>query len=383
MSELILFNEESTEIQQRIDAEEQRVSIWYRAYTLWLETFTSPATKRAYKKAIADLTETMARLQGQADAWPLLQDSPPAMLAYLRPWELGSVQMQEWKADMLQRELKPRSVANRLACASSFFSFCTRYTVMDNGVERPLQRDGFNPLKSVASPQYSPYGASIYMDGTQLHRFFDAIMSTAERDKLIKTGTGPVRQVARLRDYVLFMTYICTGRRNSEIRTLRKGDIDQRGNTILYHWAGKRKERWDELPGDIFGLICAYLNVAGKPFDSLAEEDYLFARVDRPTAEAPLSSSKVLQKMKRYAKQAGLDAEKINVHTLRHSAAVAYKDQGGLDLFELSKFLGHSNIAVTQIYIDHMAHFENVGWKKVSSRLGFQLNLDLKGDQDE
>jgi integrase/recombinase XerD len=54
------------------------------------------------------------------------------------------------------------------------------------------------------------------------------------------------------------------------------------------------------------------------------------------------------QKIKEYAKSAGLDA-KISPHTLRHSFAT-HMLSGGADLRSVQELLGHANISTTQVY---------------------------------
>lgn len=62
-----------------------------------------------------------------------------------------------------------------------------------------------------------------------------------------------------------------------------------------------------------------------------------------------LTTARIWQIVKERAKLAGLDAEKIYPHLLRHSFAT-HLLQGGADLRVIQEMLGHSDISTTQIY---------------------------------
>ena len=54
--------------------------------------------------------------------------------------------------------------------------------------------------------------------------------------------------------------------------------------------------------------------------------------------------------LKRYARLAGLRIDSLHVHTLRHTASMLRRAAGD-DVQEISDFLGHSSLAITQIYL--------------------------------
>ena len=73
--------------------------------------------------------------------------------------------------------------------------------------------------------------------------------------------------------------------------------------------------------------------------------------------------------VKRYAYRAGLDPRRITVHTLRHTAAMLRK-QAGEDVEAISRFLNHSNLSITQIYLHQVEGATDTGWQKVEALLG-------------
>jgi integrase len=51
---------------------------------------------------------------------------------------------------------------------------------------------------------------------------------------------------------------------------------------------------------------------------------------------------------------------------LRHTAAaLRYRDGEGQDLMAVSKFLGHSSVSVTQIYLSKLHKPVDDGWREV------------------
>ena len=183
------------------------------------------------------------------------------------------------------------------------------------------------------------------------------------------------------RDFALLMTYVYTGRRSSEIANLRWEDIevDQVKGRYYYAWSGKGgKSRTDELPPPAYHAICNFLRVSGR-METIKAKDYIFQavfsdRADRlPNVRAagqhdaganrPISGSMINRVVKRRFVAVGVKPEDIHTHTLRHTAAhLRYRDGEGQDILEISRFLNHSNIAITQIYLSKMQ-------KPVDSRL--------------
>ncbi len=69
---------------------------------------------------------------------------------------------------------------------------------------------------------------------------------------------------------------------------------------------------------------------------------------ERALVFALMSQSRVNTWLKKWAKQAGID-KKVTFHVARHTCATLLITQG-VDLYVVSKYLGHQNISTTQIY---------------------------------
>jgi len=217
----------------------ERMREWGRAIEAWLVSQKSPKTRAAYRAAVEDF---FAFYQGV-------------------PWETIPNDVHEWKEDMLVREwenprsgqtgigLSPATVAQRMAGLSSFFSFTMKshWVTMADGKQRPL--GDRNPVQAVARPEVTPFAKATCLSEDQAMQLLAAIPG--------HTKTG-------LRDQALILAYLMTARRSKEIRLLKWGDLRQQGGGMQYHWVGKGKERWDDLPPPVYEAIRAYLRAVGR-----------------------------------------------------------------------------------------------------------------------
>ena len=72
----------------------------------------------------------------------------------------------------------------------------------------------------------------------------------------------------------------------------------------------------------------------------------------------PVSDRYVRDMLKRYAAKAGIE-KRVHPHGLRHTFADELR-QAGADVVTISKLLGHSSIAVTARYLDHLTNGQAV-----------------------
>ena len=74
--------------------------------------------------------------------------------------------------------------------------------------------------------------------------------------------------------------------------------------------------------------------------------------------------------LRRYLKLAELPP--AGVHVLRHSAAKLRRDVGE-SVEEVSRFLDHSSLAVTTVYLRRLEGQADTGWAKVAAASGARL----------
>lgn len=301
---------------------------WKEAFVLWLEGL-SANTQRAY-----------------TCAWRSFLAS-----CNCRPWEVGKAEVARWVDEMRRRGLSAATIHQRAAAISSFYQYCRdEYEIVaPDGKRGPLHE--YNPAGAPSlRGTVNPYGKA-------------RTLTSAEARALL--GAIPRDTVQGRRDFAIILTYLATGRRNSEVRLLRWGDFEDDGNRVWYRWSGKGKvDLRFELPRAVWMAIGAYLEAAGR-IGTMGDEDYVFTALDGQ----PLSAERLRRLVKRYVRLAGMDPVKVKVHTLRHTAAMLRKEAGDtVDV--ISQFLAHSNLAVTQIYLHTVEGQRDTSWSRVEALLG-------------
>lgn len=145
-----------------------------------------------------------------------------------------------------------------------------------------------------------------------------------------------------------------TGMRRGELVNLHWEDLDfdrrsirirNRGNFVVKGY----KPRTIPMPADVFKIFGPLRKQIG----------YVFS----DTKEAPLSAQEVSRRFKKYARKSGLP-EEFHFHSLRHSYA-SWMLMANVPISVVKELLGHSSIAVTEIY----GHLSNDYLREGTNRL--------------
>lgn len=316
---------ESLLVQQQTDQKQ----VWADAFKAW-QGKLAKNTQRAYKVS-----------------WELLLAHSGKM-----PWDVMRSDVANWVEGLRTAGQSAATIRQRMAAIASFYSFASSdYTVMLLGQEVPLH-DRANP----AGSQRMRPAVETWSDA----RYLSANECTA---LLREIGT---ETVSAKRDYALMLGYIILGRRNSELRLLRWGDITHADNKIWYRWSGKGKLNMrTEMPAIVYAAIQAYLE-ADHRLAEINPGDYIFTAIGK---DKPLSARMVGKLLKQHCSEAGLDAAQIHVHTLRHTAAMLRR-QAGEKLEDIQHLLAHSSLNVTQVYLHRLEGKGDDSWMNVAALLG-------------
>ena len=226
------------------------------------------------------------------------------------------------------REPSASTVGLRLAAVSSLYAFLIRMGLLDRNPADKVQRPRAEP-----SP---PRG----LDKAEIRALLSAIPDT------------PVGQ----RDKAIVLTFLYTGRRRSEILSLRAGDLSRNAGVFYAYRSKGGKVRRRELPEPCFLAIVEALAARGKEIEGMADDEPLF----------DVSAHGFYLNLQRYFRNAKLPP--AGVHVLRHTAAKLRRDVGE-SVEDVSRFLDHANLAVTTIYLRRLEGEEDAGWRKVAALL--------------
>ena len=178
-----------------------------------------------------------------------------------------------------------------------------------------------------------------------------------------------------VRNKAILETLFSTGLRVSELVGLNKDQINIKDSTeeleVVITGKGDRTRTVYFSPRSVDALR-EYLSIRDD------DEDPLFIRYRGPkTGDRRITTRSVENIVKKYVRKTGLP-EKTTPHTLRHSYATDLLAQG-VDLRVIQEFLGHKNIATTQIY----THITSKKLKEIHKKYHSGQNLENNEDLDD
>ncbi len=166
---------------------------------------------------------------------------------------------------------------------------------------------------------------------------------TQEEVNALIDATAAVPQPRSSRDRALLEVVYSTGMRVSEAINLRLEDIDLQANEVRCMGRGNRQRKAPLLPRAA-EAIRDYLARARMELMGNVATDYVFLNPQGTR----LTRQAVWLMTRQYAKAAGIEGD-VTPHTLRHSRA-AHMLGDGEDVRRVQEWLGHANLATTQMY---------------------------------
>lgn len=152
-----------------------------------------------------------------------------------------------------------------------------------------------------------------------------------------------------VRNHALLVVLWRAGLRCAEALALRPSDIDFGAGTIRVRFGKGRRARTVGIDDAALAVLSVWVETRAAA--GLGASGPLFCRLRAP-AGGPVSPRYVRALMARLAVKAGVQ-HRVHPHGLRHTHAVELRREGW-PVPEIARQLGHSSIATTQTYVDHM-----------------------------
>lgn len=232
------------------------------------------------------------------------------------------------------------TIGARIACLSSFYRFLIR-------MELVL----YNPCDKLERPKVSP-SPPRGLSGEQVQKLLAVVPNTP----------------AGLRDRAIILTLVLTGRRRTEVLNMKARDLSLEGERAYYSYRGKGGKRGRrELPRPAVEAIREALATFGLDLATLAPEASVWPS-QAPTGRG-ITSGTFYGNLQRYFLKAGIAPS--GVHIFRHTAAKLRRDAGET-VEDVSRFLDHSSLAVTTVYLRRLEGEQDKSWAKVAEAIGVQ-----------
>lgn len=225
----------------------------------------------------------------------------------------------------LDTNYKPRSIKRKIATLKSFFSFLEQEDHIENSPFRKL-RLRINRAINL------PRTLSLSSVNKLLKAAYDSLESTRK---------DSIAYQEKTRDIAVLKILFSTGIRVSELCKLKASDVDINNQQILVLGKGKRERAIPLCNNSTVNALNAYINEYS---NHLNANDPFFLNRDK----RPLSDQSVRHIINKYNILSCIP-EHATPHMFRHTIATLLLENG-VDIRNIQKLLGHSSLAVTEIY---------------------------------
>ena len=146
-----------------------------------------------------------------------------------------------------------------------------------------------------------------------------------------------------IRDKAIILTFLCTGIRNSALRTIDVQDVDLKKKTLVVTDKGEHVRIFD-IPDSLCDAIAEWLECRETIMKGYHSQALFVSR-----RKNRMDSGTVLHIVKRYADKV-IDDKNITPHKLRATYGTQLYNKTG-DIYFVQECMGHSNPKVTELYI--------------------------------
>lgn len=233
--------------------------------------------------------------------------------------ELKPIHVKQWISSLQDRGCKPAYINDMLKAVKCLCAYAQR----EDYAEEVLTKK----VKNVKEPK------------VLIHTF-----SNQEISRMIKYFNGS--DYLSVRNKMILMIFFDTGIRLSELVNMQ---LDQIQDSYFVIYGKGRKERVVPKNPAVGKHMYKYLNARAKYFAARScEEDFVFlSKTGRR-----LTNEAIRVFMREAAEAVGVNPKvRVSPHTCRHTFA-HQQLKNGLDLYSLSRLLGHESVTITQRYLE-------------------------------
>jgi len=250
-----------------------------------------------------------------------------------------SIHIKQFLAMMDEKGRKPQYINDLLKVFKTFFNYCEK--------EGHIKTSPAASIRNMKQPKV-------------------VIMTFSENEirGLLNHFNG--RDFISMRNKTIIALLFDTGMRLAEVINLRSEQIHD--EYILVHGKGN-KERLVPVSPILAKQLLRYRTVRDSYFeDKRFPEGFVFVS----NRGKQLTPEVIGMFLKQAAKEVGVNPQvRVSPHTCRHTFA-HLQLKNGLDLYSLSRLMGHENVAITQRYL---AGLQNTEIVKAAQKTGVLFNL--------
>ena len=232
--------------------------------------------------------------------------------------EVRSFHIKQFLVDMADKGRKPQYINDLLKVFKTFFNY--------------MKKEGYIKERPTASIH------NMKQPNVKIITF-----SEDEIRKMLHYYQG--RNFLNIRNRTMIALFFDTGMRLTEVMTQRPEQI--REDSIIVHGKGN-KERLVPVSAYLAKALMQYQMVREAYFEAKLPERYLFVSKNG----RKLTQEAITKVLKKAATDVGVNCNvRVSLHTCRHTFA-HLQLKNGLDLYSLSRLMGHESVAITQRYLE-------------------------------
>jgi integrase/recombinase XerD len=259
--------------------------------------------------------------------------------------ELGSISVYDLRAYMRlkqQQGLQPTSIASMFRLIKALFSWCEKEGYLKENIAKKVETPKI-PKKILKG--FTTAEVKAMIDAFSYKHYFEA------RNKAI---------IAMLAD---------CGIRSQELRTLLSVNVKE--TSILVNGKGN-KERLIFISPALKRILIKYERIKKHHFKDKITTDHYFLSY-KGTELSHVGLDNVIKKA---GQRVDVEGKRVSPHSFRHFFSVQCI-LNGIDIYTLSKLLGHSEISTTQRYLQSLEDFKLIEKAMPSSPL-MNMGRNLK-----